>query len=251
MQKIFEVKRHIHTSIANSQMRLDPYGAMRMFQDMTESHSADLGIDYFTMREKSNVFWVITKMRIHYEKTPVEFEEATVRTWPSAAQRVTCPRYYTVETAGGARVEARSEWVLLDMEKRTIRRPESTCYPADFDFCTDTLLDAPYLRLRLDFSAMEQVMARKILSSDVDMSHHTNNCQYARFVLDCFPVSFWDENEVEDFELHFLNESREGETLSICRALLPDGQTLIAGANEQGKAVFAAALRLRPAGKRP
>jgi acyl-ACP thioesterase len=247
MQKIYEVRRLIQTSVADSQMRLDPYGAMRIFQDMTELHSLDLGIDAFSMREKSGAFWVVTKMHIRFVRTPKEFEQALVRTWPQAAVHASCPRYYTLETPSGALVQAKSEWVLLDTEKRSIRRPESTCYPADFDFCADTVLDEPFLRLRPDFAKMDKCMTRTILSSDLDMSAHTNNCQYARFVLDCFPSAFWKENEVEDFELHFLNESREGEILTLYGSGLPDGRMLVAGANGQGKAVFAAALRLRKA----
>ena len=52
---------------------------------------------------------------------------------------------------------------------------------------------------------------------------------------------------MQDFELHFLRESRERETLTLYGGPAADGQMLIAGADEQGKAVFAAALRLRPA----
>lgn len=245
MQKIYEHRQLIHASYCNAQMRLDAYGAMRLFQNITGEHSIDLGIDNDSMLRKSNAFWVVTKMKMRFAQTPRMFAQVWMRTWPLAAARGVCERCYTLETPEGGQVFARSEWALLDAGTRKLRRPESTCYPADFDFCTERVLEEPFRRLRPDFTGMQPCMHRLILPTDMDMSRHTNNTQYARFVLDCFPVRFFDENELAELEIHFLKECREGESLAIYKEETSPGEYLLAGVNESGQRVFTACMKTR------
>lgn len=247
MQKIYESRQLIHALYTNAQLRLDAYGAMRLFQNVTGEHSIDLGVDYDSMLKKSNAFWVVTKMKIQFTRAPHIFEQALIRTWPLAAKHAGCERCYTLETPEGGSLCARSEWVLLDADTRAIRLPESTCYPMDFDYCTEKVLDKPFLRLRPDFTDGIPYMRRRILPTDIDMSRHTNNTQYARFILDCFPLNFFDQMELTELEIQFRRESREGEELAIYKKQVSDTEYQLAGTNEAGQLVFSACMEVRAA----
>lgn len=247
MLRIYERWQLLHAAYSNAQMRLDAYGAMRLFQNITGEHSIDLGVDNDSMLCKSNAFWVVTKMKMRFVQTPRMFEQAWLRTWPLAARHGVCERCYTLETPEGGALCARSEWALLDAGTHKLRRPESTCYPVDFDFCTERVLEEPFQRLRPDFTGLQPCMYRRILPTDIDMSRHTNNTQYARFVLDCFPVAFFDEHELAELEIHFLKESREGEELAVYKEQTSSGVYLLAGVNGAGQRVFAACMKVRRA----
>lgn len=246
MQNTYQITRMIHATHTNAQTRLDPYGAMRLFQDITSEHSRELGVDYYTMLHEANAFWVITKMKMHFERAPRIFETAEITTWPLAAQRVSCERCYTLTTSESSSVTARSEWVVLDADTRAIRRPETTPYPIDFDYRTDKILPEPFARLRAKPEGAEPYMMHTVLSGDIDMSRHTNNTMYARFMTDCFSCAFFDEYEVEDVEINFQHESREGETIAIYKLVSGENAYTICGVNEAQKPVFTAWMKLRP-----
>ncbi len=245
MQKIYQRPQLLHASYCNTQLRLDAYGAMRLFQDIAGEHALDLGVDFNSMLNKSNAFWVVTKIKIRFVQTPHLFEQGLMRTWPLAAKHGVCERCYTLETAEGGCVYARSEWVLLDADTHKLRRPESTCYPMHFNYCTELVLEEPYLRMRPNIADKKPYMCRKILSTDMDMSQHTNNTQYARFILDCFSSDFFNRREPLELEIHFLKESREGEELSIYKNELSTEDYEFAGLNGEGQTVFTAHMKMR------
>ena len=56
---------------------------------------------------------------------------------------------------------------------------------------------------------------QKIYSSDIDFSKHTNNAVYVRFISNVLSCDFIDKNLITDFEIHYINESKEGQILKI------------------------------------
>ena len=53
------------------------------------------------------------------------------------------------------------------------------------------------------------------VGTDIDFSNHTNNAVYIRHILNTFPSDFFGKHTVEDFEIHYLHETLEGDLLSI------------------------------------
>ena len=50
---------------SNNKMRID--NIVTDFQDITVLHSVEMGVDGKTMQEKSNAFWVLTKVKLKIE----------------------------------------------------------------------------------------------------------------------------------------------------------------------------------------
>ena len=104
------------------------------FQDMASRHSIIMGVDDFTLLEKDNAMWVVSKTKIKINKLPLWNEEVTVRTWPMGAEGVRCNRCYQIKKGDEVLVNAISEWVVIDATSRTLRKVETTSYPTDVDW---------------------------------------------------------------------------------------------------------------------
>ena len=78
-----------------------------------------------------------------------------------------------------------------------------------------SVLQEPYLILRENFSEKDYIYQQQIFSSDIDYSNHTNNVSYVKYIVNTLPSKFFEENQITDFEIHYINESKEGQILKI------------------------------------
>ena len=79
----------------------------------------------------------------------------------------------------------------------------------------ESVFQKPYLTLKEDFSEKDYIYQQKIFSSDIDYSNHTNNVSYIKFIVNALPCKFFEENQITDFEIHYINESKEGQILKV------------------------------------
>ena len=109
---------------------------------------------------------------------------------------------------------AKQEICPIDIDTRKIRKIDTIEYPKDME--TMPAFDTePYSRLKDDFTEDEFVYDYKIYSPDIDFSRHTNNASYVRFIANVPTCDFLDKNQITDFEIHYINESVEGQILRI------------------------------------
>ncbi len=59
---------------------------------------------------------------------------------------------------------------------------------------------------KIDYSKVDQ---------DIDYSKHTNNAIYTRLIMNALTSDFLTKNKITDFEIHYINESKEGQVLKI------------------------------------
>ena len=244
MIKPYEKKHILLPGTINAVNKLGPYEALLLFQDMATVDSYFTGTDYYHLKEQSNAFWIITKSRVHFNREPTLFEEVELRTWPTKPNTIAADRYYSLSGSDGVpAVIGVSEWTMIDIDTRKIRRISSTCYPIDEEHPTETLFEKPFHRQVSDFTPEELVYTHTVRASDTDMSRHTNNTMYCRFMMDAFPTSFFEENTVTDFEVRYSKESREGDELGIY--MREDGKAYhLAVKNSEGTAIVTATLTI-------
>ena len=215
------------------------------FQDAASAHSLLMNVDGITMRNRSNVFWVILKSKIRVHKTPGFLDTLTIETWPNAPGPVRSCRNFTMASVDGELlVEGRSEWGLLDCTDRTLRKFSSTDYPRDFEHRDTVLLPEPFLRIRETVTDDDFVYSKKIMFSDIDFSGHTNNVVYIDMMMNAFDCQFFKEHEVTEFEIDYCHESREGETVNIYRKDGPDS-IYIQLSNPDGKVYAVAVMKVK------
>lgn len=240
----YEKKLKILLCTSNAAKKMGPVEAYGLFQDISTEHAQYMNADYSTIREQSNAFWAITRTRIHFEREPEFFEDVTIRSWPNAPTSMTGNRnYMVIGEDGKPAITAVSEWVLLDITTRRLRRFSSTCYPINEEHCEDKLFDTPFHRIQCDFGDEDVVYSHIVRASDTDIAGHTNNTVYCRLMLDAFPASFFRENAITDFEVRYSIESKEGDELSICKKA--EGNTYhLAVKNSDGKVIVTALMNI-------
>ena len=209
------------------------------FQDVASLHATCLGIDDYSLLEKDNALWVISKTKIKINKLPLWNDEISIRTWPMGAEGVRCNRCYQIMKDGEVYINGITEWVIIDATSRTLRKVESTSYPNDIDWIQERSIEERFRRFKDDFTEEDFVYKRLVRSGDIDVTHHTNNVTYITMLLDTFSVKDLESKQWEDIEVSYLNESFEGETLSIYRKEREDGYSFSIK-KEDGKVVLMA-----------
>ncbi|MFA5562298.1 MAG: acyl-ACP thioesterase domain-containing protein, partial [Eubacteriales bacterium] len=226
--------------------RMSLLAALYAFQDVATQHSAQMGVDGVTLLRESRAHWVLTRTLVRLFERPALLGEVTVTTWPSQPVGVRCDRNYLLTRDGRRLLDGRAEWVIMDADTRHVRRLSSTCYPAQMAYRTDKPCEQPYRRLEDCLTDRDRVDTRTIRSTDIDMVGHTNNVVYARMFLDTFPAAFFEAREIASFEIHFLQESREGEAVGIYRRQEGADGCLFAARRADGVTTTLAALQFHP-----
>ena len=108
----------------------------------------------------------------------------------------------------------KQESCAIDLKSRKIRKINTVDYPENME-TEGSVLQEPYLILKENFSEKDYIYQQKIFSSDIDYSNHTNNVSYVKYVVNTLPCQFFEENQITDFEIHYINESKEGQILKI------------------------------------
>ncbi|MBQ2781500.1 MAG: hypothetical protein IJF42_08120 [Clostridia bacterium] len=228
----------LSTDDVDASARLTAQGLLSLLQRMATAHGRELAVDFETMREKSNVYWVVTKVRGVFESAAGWNVPLKVETWPLPSGRITCERDMTVKTASGETVaRVTSEWCLLDWDTHRIRKVESTCFPSGEGMRTDRAGAGEFLRANRKTDEMELVYDHLVRYTDMDLNRHTNNVVYAKLAMDTKPFAFWEENPPRWFEIHFLRESHEGDVISLYQQSTEDGLRIV-GVKQDGEAVF-------------
>lgn len=193
------------------------------FQDVASRHALFLGIDDFSLLEKDNALWVVSKTKIKINRLPRWNDEISVRTWPMGAEGVRCNRCYQIINNGEVFINGITEWVIIDATSRTLRKVESTSYPNDIEWIKEKSIEEKFRRFKDDFTEDDFVYKRLVRSGDIDVTHHTNNVTYITMLLDTFSVKELESMTWKEVEISYLNESLEGETLSIYRKKTDEG----------------------------
>ena len=79
----------------------------------------------------------------------------------------------------------------------------------------ENALYEPFLKLTDNFLENDLVYKQKVFLTDIDYSRHTNNVSYVKFIINTLSSEFIDKYIIIDFEIHYINESKEGQILSI------------------------------------
>ncbi len=223
----------------DSLMRFKAESTFMSFQDVASLHATLLGIDDYSLLEKDNALWVISKTKIKINKLPLWNDEITIRTWPMGAEGVRCNRCYQIMKDGEVYINGITEWVIIDATSRTLRKVETTSYPNDIDWIQERSIEEKFRRFKDDFTDEDFIYKRLVRSGDIDVTHHTNNVTYITMLLDTFSVKELEAKQWEGIEVSYLNESFEGETLSIYRKEREDGYSFSIK-KEDGKVVLMA-----------
>ncbi len=215
MRRVYNKDYKINYSEVDQDLKLGVYESFNLAQDTVTDYYASFGGDNIIVKNNDNAVWVVSKTKVHFNKFPL---------WADVIKGI-C---YTTKIKP-IRVEVEiafkniddevlfvmnQESCVLDVETRKIRKINTITYPSDMEV-EQSLTQDGYLKLNDQFTEDNLAYEQKIYSQDIDYSRHVNNAIYVRYIMNALSCDFLSKNKITDFEIHYINESKEGQILKI------------------------------------
>ncbi len=187
------------------------------------SHDRGFGMTYLNTIRRT---WVLSRLVIEMNEMPRAYARFNVETWVESALRFFTNRSFKVADGETGHVYGygRSIWAMIDTETRqpanlfdindgALLNYVEKDYPCPIEKCSRVRMDTPGQLVRT-FTAHY---------SDIDVNGHVNSVKYIEHVLDLFPLDTYREYRVGRFEIAYVAEAHEGDTLRMYQE--SDGMT--------------------------
>ncbi len=215
MKREYNKQYKIGYSKVDQDLKLSVYESFNLVQDIVTEYFESFGSDNVVVRNKDNAVWVVSKSRVHFNKFPSWLDVVKGKSYATMVKPI------RVETETAFRDEnneilfvTTQQSCVLDIETRKIKKVNLVTYPTDMEI-EKSLLQGDYLKLNDEFSNEDFLYEQRIYSQDIDYSNHTNNAIYVRLIMNAFNSDFFTKNKITDFEIHYINESKEGQILKV------------------------------------
>lgn len=177
-----------------------------------DAHNKGFGVDDLGTENRT---WVLARMAVECDSRPLQYAPYRVETWINGYNRALSTRNFRLLAADGtpfARIV--SQWAMLDIERRT-SVDLTQLADAHSRYVVDEPSPAePPCRLR-PLADTAAVTEHRVVYGDIDFNRHVNTIRYIEMIFDCLPVEVLAEDRPFRFDIHFLHESKLGETLRI------------------------------------
>ena len=205
--------------------RLKPTSFMNLAQEAAGQHAVHLGFGYDDLIA-SNTAWILSRVRVVFTDTPKWKEDVTLTTWHKGLNRLFFLRDFIItDKAGRERVKATTSWLILDLAtRRLVRDPKLM---EDGTVCTENIIETPADKVQMpkDVEAVH-VMDHLVAYSDVDMNAHANNAMYMQWAMDAVDYEVASTRPVKEFTINFNHEAKPGDTVSLYKSRVEDGEDL-------------------------
>ncbi|MBR5040772.1 MAG: acyl-ACP thioesterase [Clostridiales bacterium] len=218
---IYEKNSYVSGSMCDGKLKLSILAADEIVENAVTELMGDLGIDGIVAMEKYKAMWLIVKNNIRFRRRPVWREEFTVNCYISDHSAVKLNIDTIVRARSGELLlKARTELAAIDLQSGRIRKADTVGFSED--------MENPVRTEGLEFSRFpkesgELVESVVVRSTSLDYCYHTNNIEYVRFMLNTYDVEHFKDHDPEKLEIHYSNQSFEGEKLNITKQYDMDG----------------------------
>lgn len=219
MENEYKRKFFIGYSNCARKVNLSVLNSLYLIQDMMTEYFGFLKSDNIILKSENNAIWVLAKTKVHFNKYPKwrDLIEGTVFTTGIKPIRVETEAQFK-DKDNNVLFYANQETCVIDLTDRKIRKINTVNYPTGVQI-KEGINKEKYLRLNTEFTEADKVYEQKIHSTDIDFSYHTNNVSYVKYILNSLNSDFIDSHKITDFEIHYINESKEGQKLSIYKKI--------------------------------
>jgi len=211
------------------------------FQDIAACHADQLGIGMKELRDRHQL-WVLSRLRLRFNRFPGLGEKLTVMTYPTGLNRLFATRQYQLLTENGERlVEGTSFWIVIDDVKFRPVKPFKML--GDF---ADRNQDKPRFFPELDKIAEpetspERVLGYQVLHSNIDLNRHLNNAFYGAYIVDTLGQLSGKLCHPKELQINFLVPGALNARIGCGGTLSGDGAFYVDGRNmESGQLCFQA-----------
>ncbi|MBD5560778.1 MAG: hypothetical protein HDQ87_10590 [Clostridia bacterium] len=202
-----------------------PSNIFETMQEAAEDDAARYGFGRIPLAQNWGLAWVLTRIHLQMERYPRLGTWVRVSTWALRAKTHFVPRQFLFEDDEGIVGRASSQWMLLDLQARSVARTSVLGgYAADFD--VPPVLDDPR-KFRAP-GELTSAGTRLVRYSDVDINAHMNNTKYLNWICDLYPVPFLESMQMQNCRIAYVTEAHLGEEVTLLKHDAP-GSTYICG----------------------
>lgn len=188
-------------------------GAARIIEDSVCAFFAEFGKDSATLNAKYNAVWMFVKNKFRRLAAAKWNEELTVESFFTRRTAATVVVDTVVKNSKGETcLYARTETCVIDLTTQRIRRISSVEFPEDMEIYKSK---AGFDFERFNTDGVSLLYGLNVPSTSIDFCMHVNNVEYLRFILDAYSIRQQIAAPVQEAEIHFLNQAREGERLNV------------------------------------
>ncbi len=160
-----------------------------------------------------NQAWVLSRVAIEMKRWPKVNETYTLTTWVEDFNRHFSERNVEITDADGNAIGyARTIWVVIDLATRQSCDISEFAYIRDYVSDKDCPMDK---QSRLKSVDRTRTGGYTFRYSDIDFNQHVNSLRYIRLLLDQWTADFHNRNEIARFEISYMKEGHDGQTIEI------------------------------------
>jgi len=191
---------------------------MNFLQEAAVESADALGFG-FEKCKAQGVVWVGSNYLIKISKLPEINGRIVIETWPAEGKIWGAIRNFLVKDEdGNVIMRARSQWVLIDIERR---RPVALSkYFPEYNFIDEQVMEDDFHKLPM----IEQTdNAKDILVrfDDIDINNHVNNAVYPLWASEGLDIEYRKNHIPAEIEVCFKKEALLGERVEV-RSLVND-----------------------------
>ena len=192
---------------------LSVIGAAQIIEDSFCAFFASFGKDSESIIKNYNAFWVIVANKFQMRAVAAWNEEIVVESYLTEIRGATVVVDTVVKNSKGEiALAARTKACVIDRASQRIRRLSSVEFPEDMPVY---MSGAGFDFTKKDGAALKKEYEFTVPSTAIDFCLHVNNVEYLRFILNAASAEKETENPVCETEIHYINQSREGDALTV------------------------------------
>ncbi len=217
--------------------------ALAYMEEVACSSADELGFGYAYVKPRGYAFMVSNIACEFLSPVPLG-ERLTVQTWPTPPTHVIFGREYQfLSPQGEVYLNASSRWCLIDMSTGKLLHAKTLTEQDYSTYNTARVLEGVKWKIpSFDKEGGEEKFQITIANSEYDHNMHVNNTRYADYCLNCFSVDELAVRRLKSFEISYVKQCKEGETLRFYRKE-EAGEYLVQGVNERDEIVVQARIR--------
>lgn len=203
-------------------------GYMNYFQDMATHYMHNIRKGNDTLPEEYGIVWMYTKYKMRIIRKADFTEKLNMKTWiPKERLSAVVHQNLLIFRNGEACAKGCLESCLYHISKKRLVGLKEIDFPKDiveskeFDF-------QRFQKLSADLDGMEYMYTNQVRYTDLDKTGHMTNLKYVDLFLNAFESKFFEEFQIEEFELHFLDQCFEGEAIHVYKKICGGGISLVA-----------------------
>ena len=228
----FNKNQKVSISMVSTDGNLSTVGSFQIIQDAVTELAGMLKIDGGTLRDKYNALWVFTKTRAKFVKKVGWNKDIAIISYISFISNAKIHINVVIkDDKGEVALFSKTEMCALDIETQRIRKTSTVGVEASMLESIDGAIETEFTKFtEIDLPTVDRV---KVKSTNIDFSHHTNNSEYIRLVMDTYSVEKIESKAIKEFEITYANQSFENDILDIKKASFDGIDLVVIEKNEQ------------------